>query len=46
MYLPVRYNGTTSDDIQKNGLYIVYASSDNTNSPNLTIDIRTSYNDN
>lgn len=46
MYLPVRYNGTTGSDIQKNGLYVVYASSDNTNKPTLTYDARFTYNDN
>jgi len=44
--LPIRYNGTADSDIQKNGLYVVYASSDNTNKPTLTIDIRTSFYDN
>lgn len=44
--IPTRFNGTASGDIQKNGLYIVYASSDNTNKPELTIDIRTAYIDN
>jgi len=44
--LPVRYNGATISDIQKNGLYILYASSDDANKPTLTIDIRTSFYDN
>lgn len=46
MYIPSRYNGTAAGDIQKNGLYIVYASSDDANKPTLTIDTRLGYIDN
>lgn len=46
LFVASRFNGTANTDIQKNGLYIVYASSDNTNKPTLTLDVRTSYNDN
>lgn len=40
------FNGATSSDIQRNGLYIVYASNDNTEfKPELTIQCRTAFTD-
>lgn len=44
--LHVRYNGTASTDIQKNGLYVLFISSEATNSPSLPYNIRLSYHDN
>lgn len=49
-YIPqnfhIRYNGTTSTDIQKNGLYLVYLSDQGTNTPNLNATIVSSFYDN
>lgn len=42
----VRYNGTTINDIQKGGLFLIACSSEPTNGPKLIWDCRTSYHDN
>lgn len=42
----VRYNGTASSDIQKNGLYIAYVGTDNTNKTLILGSIRFAYYDN
>jgi len=41
-----QYNGVATTDIQRNGLYLVMCSSDNTNKPTLTFNSRVSYTDN
>lgn len=43
---PVKYNGTTGADIQKNGLYLFMASTDDTNKPQVNTNIRTTFLDN
>lgn len=49
-YIPInnhaRYNGTASTDIQKNGLYLMYISDDNTNQPTISVNARLCYIDN
>lgn len=42
----VRYNGTNTTDIQKNGFYIFAISSTITSHPTMTFNLRTSYHDN
>ena len=42
----VRFNGTTSSDIQKNGLYLMYMSNEATNTPTLDGVWRTNFYDN
>lgn len=42
----VRYNGTASTDIQKNGMYLLFISSEATNTPSLPYNIRLAYHDN
>lgn len=42
----IRYNGTTSGDIQKNGLHIVQVSNEATNTPTITWTSRVYYYDN
>lgn len=42
----VRFNGATSNDIQKGGIYILMLSSEPTNTPSYTYTLRTSYHDN
>lgn len=42
----VRYNGTASTDIQKNGLYVLLISSEATNVPSITGNFRIGYHDN
>nr|UOF76702.1 capsid protein [Cressdnaviricota sp.] len=41
-----RYNGTSSNDIQKNGLYLVQITSEATNYPTNSFNVRLSYHDN
>lgn len=45
-YSHVRYNGTASSDIQKNGLYFLVIGSEATNTPTLRGTIRIGYHDN
>lgn len=42
----IRYNGATSTDIQKGGLYLLVISNEQNNVPNFTRDTRVSYYDN
>lgn len=42
----VRYNGTATTDIQKNGFYIAFLSNEATNTPTLSYNNRFSYHDN
>lgn len=42
----IRYNGTASTDIQKNGLYIAFLSSESTNTPTIVGSARIGYHDN
>lgn len=42
----VRYNGTSSSDIQKNGLYLVMITSESSLFPSITINTRINYHDN
>lgn len=44
--LPIRYNGTTASDIQKNGIYVFIASTDDTNKPSVVTNIRVNFIDN
>ncbi len=44
--LHTRYNGTSANDIQKNGLYLAYITSESTNFPNISINSRFAYHDN
>jgi len=47
LMLHVRYNGSAGTDIQKNGIYLVCASSqDTSNGPSITFEARVSYRDN
>lgn len=46
MYHHVRFNGTTSSDIQKNGLYILLVGSESTNLPTVSGTVRIGYHDN
>jgi hypothetical protein len=46
MSLHVRYNGTASTDIQRNGLYLVFISSETTNTPTISGTVRIGYRDN
>lgn len=42
----VRYNGTASTDIQKNGIYLMLCSSEPTNTPTFTYSVRIGWHDN
>lgn len=42
----IRYNGTGSADIQKNGLYLAMVTSESTNFPSIEINTRLNYHDN
>lgn len=46
LQMHVKYNGTASTDIQKNGIYILFISSEATNTPSLPYNVRLSYHDN
>lgn len=46
VYSHVRYNGTATSDIQKNGLYLVQINSESTNFPVATFNCRVGYHDN
>lgn len=46
VYDHVRYNGTTSSDIQKNGYYLVMLTSEITNYPTIILNTRIGYRDN
>lgn len=46
IYDHVRYNGTASSDIQKNGYYVIMLSSENTNYPTVAGSMRIGYHDN
>lgn len=46
LYKHVRYNGTASTDVQKNGLYVMFISSEPTNTPVVTGAFRIGYHDN
>ncbi|UOF78301.1 capsid protein [Circoviridae sp.] len=46
VYDHVRYNGTASTDIQKNGYYLLFISSENTNYPTIQGTTRIGYHDN
>lgn len=46
MRLHVRYNGTATTDIQRNGLYLVAFSNEATNTPDISSITRVSYHDN
>lgn len=46
LYSHVRYNGTASTDIQKNGLYVLFISSESTNTPTVNGTFRIGYHDN
>jgi len=46
VYFHTRYNGASTTDIQKNGLYLVYITSENTNHPNIDMNVRVGYHDN
>lgn len=46
LYKHVRYNGTASSDIQKNGHYVLFISSENTNYPTFSGTFRIGYHDN
>lgn len=45
-YKHIRYNGSASSDIQKNGLYVVLIHSESTNLPTITGTFRLGYHDN
>lgn len=42
----VRYNNTSSSDIQKGGIYMLFLSNQSTNTPVVSYNIKTSYHDN
>lgn len=46
MHRHVRFNGTNYSDIQKNGMYLVMITSENTNFPTISFNTRFSYHDN
>lgn len=46
LYSHIRYNGTASSDIQKNGLYLVQINSESTHFPVATFNCRVGYHDN
>lgn len=46
LYSHVRYNGTATTDIQKNGLYVLFISSEATNTPTADGTFRIGYHDN
>lgn len=46
LYKHIRYNGTSSSDIQKNGLYMLLIHSENTNLPTIGGTVRIGYHDN
>lgn len=46
LYSHVRYNGTAGSDIQKNGLYVLFISSEATNYPTISGTFRIGYHDN
>lgn len=46
LYKHIRYNGTASTDLQKNGYYFVIITSESTNFPTVIINARTGYHDN
>lgn len=46
LYSHVRYNGTASSDIQKNGLYVLFISSESVNYPTVSGSFRIGYHDN
>lgn len=46
LYDHVRFNGTTSTDIQKHGYYLVMVTSESTNFPTIDIETRIGYHDN
>lgn len=46
LYDHIRYNGSASTDIQKNGYYLVAISSESSNYPSLTFNTRIGYRDN
>lgn len=46
LYKHVRYNGTSSSDIQKNGIFVAFVGSEATNTPTVTGYIRIGYHDN
>lgn len=46
MYSHIRFNGSTSTDIQKNGIYLCLVSDDNTNPPVIASNWRIFYHDN
>lgn len=46
IYDHVRYNGSTSSDVQKNGYYLLFLSSENTNYPTIQGTCRIGYHDN
>jgi len=46
LYTHIRYNGTTSTDIQKNGIYLLILSSEGTNYPTFSGSFKLGYHDN
>lgn len=46
LYTHVRYNGSGSTDLQKNQLYLVMITSENTNYPTIALNARVGYRDN
>lgn len=46
LYSHVRYNGTTATDIQKGGYYLMFLSSETTNTPTVRGNFRLGYHDN
>lgn len=46
LYRHVRYNGTATTDVQKNGMWLFYVSNEATNTPTLTLQSRIGYHDN
>lgn len=46
VYSHVRFNGTSSSDIQKNGLYVLFISSESVNYPTISGTFRIGYHDN
>lgn len=46
LYKHVRYNGTAGSDVQKNGLYVLFISSEITNTPTVSGTFRIGYHDN
>lgn len=46
LYKHVRFNGAASSDVQKNGLYVLFISSESTNYPTITGTFRIGYHDN